>query len=59
MTPEQAGAHEAGDCLMDCPHPDHEYEWRGAITACPDSPLFLRDLWEPAEDGSDAAPVTL
>lgn len=26
MLPENANAHDSGDCLSTCPHPDHAYD---------------------------------
>jgi hypothetical protein len=39
--PENANAHDSGDCLPDCAHPDHEYE-----DADFDIDLLFDGLWE-------------
>lgn len=43
---EWSNEHDSGDCTADCTHPDHEYEWRANLSICPDSPVFLREMWE-------------
>lgn len=51
MTREGASAHDAGECLMGCPHPDHAFDGvvfdLTTIDASWDDPETMSDEMEP------------